>query len=125
MTATLSKFAALVAAAVLALPPGMCCGMAVAESATGASAAEQAHSCCQAPQPEQSNAPAQPVAECCCGAKAVTKADSAPTPDAGVTAGYSLPLVFAPPALEMPLAASPALFSSGPPLRILLCVWRN
>lgn len=122
MKAVVSKTVALIAALVLALPPGLCCGM----GWVSAKSSPPKKSCCHqaAPASESQPAPARPQTECCCSIKATVPNSSVQTPDASVAGMFDLPLAAAAVAADRALSVVPVVTPTGPPLHVLHCVWR-
>ena len=122
MQGLLTQAVALIAIAALALPPGICCGM------TGSAAQESpaASACCHedSSSPAEQRAPAQQTTNCCCTLKAAATSSTVQTPESG-TAGFSgVESIMVAPAIEPARIAAPVMVFTGPPLRILQCVWR-
>lgn len=125
MNALAPKLVALFAAVVLALPPGLCCGM----SDVSAKASEPTSCCYQATHSslvKHHPAPAQPKANCCCSLRAATPTSSVQAPDSATVSGiFYVPLLNSPVAADPAFSTVPVVTRTGPPLHALLCVWRN
>ena len=123
MSKALPKIVALVTAVVLALPPGLCCGM----DKVPPQVSSTKTSCCHratAPAPDQRPLPVRPKASCCCSLKAATPTSSVRVPDAATVAASSVPLLNLPLAADLFFGSVPFEISTGPPLHALLCNWR-
>jgi len=122
MSALLFHLPALVAAVALVPPPGFCCYAGAAVAGQAPSAPQR--SCCDktAPAPDKSPAPHCPDGVCCCAKDAVTPRDlHVPQfqPDV-IAAVVVVPLLAT---IEQPVAQAAVVLPTGPPLRVLHCVW--
>jgi hypothetical protein len=122
MQGLFTQTVALIAIAVLALPPGICCGM----TGTAAQEAPAADACCHEDlnSPAEQRVPAQPTTNCCCTLKAAATSSTVQAPESMAAGFLGVESIMAPPAIEAARFAAPAVVFTGPPLRILQCVWR-
>lgn len=130
MRALLLNTIVLANALLVALPPGWCRGVCVdRQPAAATQPAPAKPTCCQraqtCPAPESDQAPARPAARCCCSYDATAPEKVTASTD---HAWAALPLIAGVlcPELSSPVShfeAQPP-DPSGPPLRVLQCVWR-
>ena len=120
MHALMGYLPALIAAAVLALPPSFCCFPGVE-----AAKAAPAKSCCQktAGSSHQHSAPQCPQRACCCERHAVAPPDIVQPPHAATVAIIPAALMLSDLAAPRTVVATVAVLPTGPPLHVLHCVW--
>lgn len=120
MHAFLGQLPALIAAAVLALPPSFCCF-----PGGEATKATPPKSCCQksSGSSHQQPAPQCPQGGCCCERHAVAPPDIFQRPDAATFAIFPAASTFSEQTAPQAAVATTVILPTGPPLHVLNCVW--